>query len=252
MKPLSVLIVDDEVHGRDNLANLLHTHCPNASVVDVAAAALEAMDKIAKHKPEVVFLDVMMPGMTGLEFLESIPVRSFAAVLVTGYANYGIQAVKNGVADYLLKPIDIPELKKCVAKIYNRLRTPQENEIKASFVQQHIAISHSDGFHMIEIDQILYLKGADNYTRVFLTDGRELLVSRTLKDFEEILPIKIFFRIHKSYIANVRHVKEYLSIEGGIVVMPDKKQIPVSRRKLSEFQEMLRELAIFPQSRNKE
>ena len=246
MKLLSALIVDDEVHGRNNLANLLSSHCPEIVTTGFASNASEATKKIKEQNPDVVFLDIMMPGMNGLDFLDTIPERTFASVLVTAYSDFGIKAVKSGVVDYIMKPIDILELKKCIPKIYSFIALRERQSLALSSDPQRIVATHAEGFSVIDLKDMVYLEADGNYTKIQLNTGENLLVCRTLKDFEDTVPLKEFFRIQKSFLINLRHVKKYLNADGGSVIMSDNRNIPVSRKKNDEFFEQLRKFVVFP------
>jgi len=247
MKKFKTIIVDDERHGRENLKTLLTRHCPEIEITGDAESVLAAQDLITNTEPEVVFLDILMPVHNGFDLLDYFPERKFVVIFVSASVEFGIQAVKAGVLDYVLKPIDIKDLKNATGKIAAYF------ELQGNVQSQHphkitkIALSHSNGFTMEEIENITRLQADDNYTRVFTISGKQYLISRPLKDFERTLPPGIFIRTHKSYMINIQHLKDFTNEDGGIAVLQDGVKVPISKRKnplffgaLKKFSLMLR------------
>ena len=248
MKTFRSLIIDDELPGRENLKSLLRRHCPEIEIVGEAENAGSAVPLIEELKPDVLFLDILMPGSTGLDLLQGFPVRNFAVVFVTASLEFGIQAVKAGVLDYLLKPISVEELKATVHKIDAFLESLYTSSESNTPEVSRIALSHASGFTIEPIDNIIRLQADDNYTRVFTTSGKEFLVSRPLKDFERNLPDGVFVRIHKSYMINIHHLKDYSYEDGGMAILQDGKRIPVSKRKSSYFIHALKRFSLMLRS----
>ncbi len=246
MKKFRTLIVDDEIHGRENLKNLLNNHCPEIEIIGEAASVSEAHKLIVTGSPEVVFLDILMPVYNGFDLLNQFPDRKFVVIFVSASMEFGIQAVKAGVLDYLSKPIDIKDLQLAAGKVSNFFETQGQSHLNPDKITK-IALSHANGFSIEEIDNITRLQADDNYTKVFTVSGKQYLISRPLKDFERVLPPGIFIRIHKSFMINIQHLKDFKNEDGGIAVLNDGVKVPISKRKnplffgaLKKFSLMLR------------
>ncbi|MDQ3050286.1 MAG: LytTR family DNA-binding domain-containing protein [Bacteroidota bacterium] len=247
MKKIKTIIVDDERHGRDNLNALLTQNCPEIEVAGDAASVLAAKELITTIQPELVFLDILMPVHNGFDLLDHFPERKFGVIFVSASVEFGIQAVKAGVLDYVLKPIAITELKSAVSKVRAYLDMQNYQDYPANQKITKIALSHSNGFSIEEIENITRLQADDNYTRVFTVSGKQYLISRPLKDFERALPPGIFIRTHKSFMINIQHLKDFKNEDGGIAILKDGVKVPVSKRKnplffgaLKKFSLMLR------------
>ncbi|MEJ2614449.1 MAG: LytTR family DNA-binding domain-containing protein [Ignavibacteriaceae bacterium] len=233
---INSIIVDDEYPARENLNKLIEVYCPGIRVAGKASNAKDAKTLIENLQPDVVFLDINMPGINGFDLLESLEEKTFCLIFVTAHNEYGIQAVKANAIDYLLKPISIQELKQTVGKIEEFLKSKQKNEIKKTNKKAaKIVITHLQGFSIYNCDEITRLEASDNYTKIYFKGIKPVLSSKTLKDFEEILDKDKFFRIHKSHIINFDYIKEYTNIDGGKVILYDDTKLSVSRRKVQEF-----------------
>lgn len=248
MKKFKTIVVDDERHGRENLKSMLFKNCPAIDVIGDAASVQEASELILNCEPEVVFLDILMPVHNGFDLLDHFPDRKFVIVFVSASVEFGIQAVKAGVLDYVLKPIDIKELQIAVNKIVHYFETQGENRSGNSKEITKIALSHSNGFSMEEISNITRLQADDNYTRVFTVSGKQYLISRPLKDFERALPPGVFIRTHKSYMINIHHLKDFSNEDGGIAVLKDGVRVPVSKRKNPLFFDALKKFSLMLRS----
>jgi len=236
----TAIIVDDELFGRENLRQVLETYCPEVEILGLADSVVQAKKLVSSFHPEVVFLDIHMPVLDGFDFLAEFDERNFSAVLVSAHEEFGIRAVKAGVADYILKPIDIKELKRCVKRLF-LLRNAKMDAVYP-LLHDKLVIPASHGFQVLEMDEIVRLEADGCYTTVFLTDGKKTLVSRTLKDFEEPLPKGKFFRVHKSHLINLQFIKDYSNLSGSSVTMTDGSRIEVSRRKAPEFIQKIKTL----------
>ncbi|MBC8172488.1 MAG: response regulator transcription factor [Chitinophagales bacterium] len=243
MKTFTALLIDDEEPGRKNLSILLDKYCPEITVIGEAGNAGEAKQKILSLSPEILFLDINMPEVDGFDLLDSFTQKNFAVIFVTAHAEYGIKALRAGVTDYILKPIVIKELQQAVKKTVEHLQQKLTASSPALFPDR-IQLSHTNGFAILELKGIIRLEADDNYTRVFTADGKTYCVSKPLKQFEESLPEDIFFRLHRSYIINLYHVKEYLKEDGGLVVMEDGAKIIIPRSRYTDFMDALKKLSI--------
>ncbi|MCX6280329.1 MAG: LytTR family DNA-binding domain-containing protein [Bacteroidetes bacterium] len=230
---LRAIIVDDELHGRENLKKIIEIYCPEIEILGLAESVVKAKDLVSTTNPDVVFLDINMPVLDGFDFLADYDERKFLVVFVSAHEEFGINAVKAGAADYLLKPINIKELKQTVKKLLSIHNKVQEIEIPRDIDKLVIPSSH--GFNVLIIDEIIRLEADGCYTTVIMKGGKNTVVSRTLKDFEDTLPKEKFFRIHKSHLINLQFIKDYSSLSGNLVTMNDGSRVEISRRKAPEF-----------------
>lgn len=233
MGKLTSIIVDDEFHGRENLLSIIETYCTELEVIGTAESALKAKELILEHNPDVVFLDINMPVLDGFDFLDMFDKRNFMVVMVSAHADFGIKAVKQRVEDYLLKPVDIKELRQTIKKL---VAYKKQTESSPSFLKsQKIALPVSNGFEIFDTEDIIRFEADGCYTKVFLKSGKTLIISRTLKEFEDTVPKHKFFRIHKSHLINLIYIKEYSKTDGSHVTLLDGSVIEISRRRLPEF-----------------
>jgi two-component system LytT family response regulator len=240
MQKLTAVIVDDEAAGRENLKLLIDSYCPDLTVIALAESAVDAKNAVADLKPDVVFLDINMPVLDGFDFLDSLPERNFMVVFVTAHHEFGIKAVKANAVDYLLKPVNIKELQQCSLRLVSQKKSEAGKENSAA--SKKIIIPKSMGFEFLESEEIIRLEADDCYTHIHLPQGKRLTVSRTLKQFEEVLPEEHFFRVHKSHIINLKFLKEYSRLDGGSVSMEDGTKVEVSRRKAPDFLKKVKKL----------
>lgn len=249
---IKAIIIDDEEFARENLRMMLEDYCPDVSIEGVAASASQARLLIEEVNPELVFLDIMMPGEDGFMFLQSIPERNFQVIFTTAFRDYALKAIKENAIDYLEKPIDIEELQKAVAKavdIKNQKKKTNLSDSRLSKVLENIVLTNSvektiiptrDGLAIVKNTDIIHLEAFENYTTLYLTGGKKYVSSKSIKAFEDKLDPNMFFRVHKSHIINItHHLKELIRSEGNIAVLSDGTQVPVARRKLQEFLDKL-------------
>jgi two-component system LytT family response regulator len=243
---MKTIIIDDEKHCREVLSMLLQKHCPHIELIGSFSSGTEALEQIEQLQPELVLLDIEMPGMSGFEFLSACSRRSFSVVFTTAYNEYAIQAIRHSALDYLLKPVDKDELKKAVERAGNEQAMRPEKRI-AQLLQsmqqgsehKRFAVPTMEGLILINPEEIMYIKSDGPYSHFYFADGRHLLISKTLREAEETLPTHLFFRIHNSYMVNMQYVQKYLRGEGGEVVMRNGLQLPVSRNRKQEFLNLL-------------
>ena len=239
----TAILIDDEAKGRLALREKIKSYCPNICLVAEAASGPEGIIAIETHHPQIIFLDIEMPGMNGFEMLNSLPDKNFHIIFTTAYDQYAIKAIKYAAFDYLLKPVDIEELKQAIAKIClqgsNQTKTQidllQQNIAHPKKLLNKIAIPTLEGLLFYDINDIVYLEANSNYTSFHFTNKTKLLASKTLKDFEELLPEDIFFRPHHSYIINLNYIKRYIKGDGGQIELQNGIYVDVSRRKKEEF-----------------
>jgi two-component system LytT family response regulator len=245
---LRSIIVDDEFKSRESLKALIEKFCDNIQVAAVCQNGEEAIKAIEEHKPDVVFLDIQLQRETGFEILEKLNKIDFEIIFTTAYSEFAIKAFKFSAIDYLLKPIDITELrtaiekaqKRIVGSISERMAQLAQNLKGNSFKNSRLAIPATDGLVFINVDEILYCEASGNYTNIHMVDNRKFLVSRTLKEYEDLLEEQDFFRIHNSFLINLNSIKKYIRGEGGQVVMSNDKALDVSKMKKKGFLEKIK------------
>lgn len=243
------IIVDDENRSVETMKIILQQFCSNeVTVVGTANSIQEAYTLIHAVSPDIVFLDVEMPHGSGFDLLERIPKPNFEIIFTTGFDRYAVTAIKFSALDYLLKPINIEEVKEAVLKakkriegrqtqnnlerLINNLRYPKDKTNK-------IPISVVNGFQFVSVNTIVYCEADDDYTYIHLTENQKLIVSKNIKEFEDILSNYDFFRIHHSFLVNRDYIKRYVKGEGGTILTEQGNELPVSRRRKQEFIEWL-------------
>src|SRR6266496_2221210 len=234
---LKAIIVDDELYCCEALEILLHNFCPEVQVIAACKSGHEALKAIQELKPQLVFLDIEMPGMNGFQLLEQLPEINFDLIFTTSYDQYAIRAIRFSAMDYLMKPIDREELEQAVQKVLKKLKgtLTQQLEILLQKVNnsstpiQRIALPTMEGLELISVNSIISCTSRSNYTEFFLKQKQRLIVSRTLKEVEEMLEEHSFLRVHNSHVANLNEVNKYVKGEGGYLVMTDGSIVDVSR-----------------------
>ena len=241
---LKAIIVDDEEKSRENLKIHLEEFCKNVEVLATAKSVDEGINAIEAFRPDILFLDIQMQKETGFDLLNRIRKIDFEIIFTTAHAEYAIDAIKFSAIDYLLKPIDINDLKQAVRRVEKKLTNSNFKEqfemllhnFKADNAENYkLAIPSSDGLIFINIKEIIYCEALSNYTKIHMKDGKFYLVSKTLKEYETLLSNYSFFRIHHAYIINTKEIKKYVRGEGGYVIMNNDVSIDVSKRKKEQF-----------------
>ncbi len=236
---LNAILVEDEANSREILRNYLGKYCVDVNLVGEAASIQEGLELIQKHELDLVFLDVEMPYGNAFDLLDQLPDRTFETVFVTAYNQYAMDALNSHAAYYLMKPINIDELIKAVEYVQEIKQkeielTDTVLQPKLKSVEGKITLPQQDGFQVLNVADILYCKADDNYTEIYL-ENKKILVSKTLKYFEDALTGFSFARIHKSYLVNVNEVVKYRKGKGGSVVVSNGKELLVSASKKKEF-----------------
>lgn len=239
---LNAVLIDDDQSNLSSLTEKLRKHCPQVRILAQCDNAHDGLQVIEKLHPDVVFLDIEMPVMNGFSMLQHLSYKQFGLIFVTAYDQYAIKAIRYSALDYLVKPVEIEELKAAVAKAEaNQLNQSAELQLQLllEYVQKkqprRISIPTFEGLQFINIDDIIYLEASANYTYIYLANGSKFLVSRTLKEFEELLPAETFVRIHHAHLINKSFVERYIRGDGGQVVMRGGVVLDVSKRKKAEF-----------------
>jgi len=241
---LTAIIIDDETNSRNALRQKITKHCNNVMIIADCENGEEGIEKIETQKPDIIFLDIEMPRMNGFTMLQQIKNKNFEVIFITAYDHYAIKAIKFSALDYLLKPVEVEDLKAAVEKVTQKRKQMDGNKRVELLVQnfleektahQRIAISSMEGLQFVTTNDIIYLEANSNYTSFYLADNRKITATKTLKDFEEILPASMFIRIHHSYLINKNGIEKYIKGEGGQVVMKNGVTLDVARRKKEEF-----------------
>jgi two-component system, LytTR family, response regulator len=244
---IKTIIVDDERHSCEALEILIKDCCPQLSLAAVCYSGEEGLRQIQLLQPQLVFLDIEMPNMNGFQLLEQLSDFDFELIFTTSYDQYAIKAIKFSALDYLLKPVDREELRKAVEKVQKNISKtfPQQLEIllqkvnQPSSLPQRIALPTMQGLELVPINSIISCSSNSNYTEFLLTDKRKIVVSRTLKETEEILQGYAFMRVHHSYIINLNEITKYIKGEGGYVIMTDGSTVDVSRSRKEALMQKL-------------
>ena len=243
---LNAVIIDDEIDAINSIELIINEYCSNISIVGKANSVIEGKDVINNASPDVVFLDIEMPRGSGFDLLEMFPDRDFDIIFITAYNNWAIKAFKYSAIDYILKTIDIDELIAAVKKV-EKLRANKSSQnvdrykvllenIKSKGCRK-IAISTSEGIEYVDINKIIRFEGEGSYSKIFIDGQTEILVSKNLKEFQELLSKNNFFRTHNSHLINLEYVRKYVLKDGGYIEMKDASVVPISRRKKDLFAE---------------
>jgi len=247
MESLKAILVDDEINSLENLQKKLEEFCPDIRIVAAAQKPEEAVKLIRHHHPDVLFLDIEMPKMNGFRMLEELKDMNFDIIFTTAYNHYAIDAIRISAFDYLVKPIAVKELQNTVERLVSQhtLQTREKLDIllqnlkNSKSQDDKIGISTNDGLEFLQIKDIVRIESSSNYSKIFLTDDHSILVTKLLKEFEEILVPYRFYRVHNSHLINLNYIRKYMRGEGGQVVMHNGDVIDVARRKKDEFMQIL-------------
>ncbi len=246
---IKAIIVDDELGARESLSKMIEKNCKQLEVIAKADSMLAAFEAITNKQPDLVFLDIEMPNGNAFDLLEKFKEINFNIIFTTAYDHYAIKAIKFSAIDYILKPIDPEERVEAVKRVEKK-QTNQPNVLDKQFKTllsnvrpenklKKVGIPDGDGLIFINLADIIRCESDGNYTFFILTNGKKIIASRTLGEYEQMFTEDNFFRIHRSHLVNLQHVKKYIKGEGGYVIMADDSQVEVSRRNKNEFLEKL-------------
>lgn len=245
---IKTLIIEDEQKSRDMLAAIIQKNCPDLEVTGLAKNVEEGVTMIKTLAPELVFLDITMPDGSGFDLLEQVPGYKFDLIFATASDQHAIKAIKYSACDYLLKPIDIEELKAAVNKVVAKKSTTPSMENLQFLIQhlkradenfQKITLPTGNAYEIVNIKDIVRCEADGSYTNFYLSDKRKLMISAGLKHYEELLPENDFIRVHHHHLINMNHVMRFLKEDGGYAIMSDGSKIEISRRKKEAFMEKL-------------
>lgn len=245
---INAIIIDDEYDGREALRLSLERYCPEVNILELCENADEGIRSIRSNKPELVFLDVQMPHKSGFNMLEELGKFDFEVIFVTAFDKYAIKAIKFSALDYLLKPVDIDDLQKAILKARGRIGQKDSNHHYTSLLKNvqfshkqidKIAIPTLEGILFESINDIIYCKADGNYTTLIMMNGSSIVVSKSLKDFDNMLSESGFFRVHHTYLINLKYIKKYIKGDGGYVLLEGDHHVDVSKRKKDAFLQAL-------------
>lgn len=250
---ITAILIDDDINLRNGMKGLLQLYAPQINIIGEADSVASGVLAIESLNPQVVFLDIQMNDGTGFDILEKLTSLNGKTkshiVFITAHEQYAIKAFRFSALDFLLKPVDPDELQKVIQKIKTEIEKNDssshidlllENIRKKVDNFKRIALSNSDGIHLFEINDIIRCESEDNYTKFFIKNSKPVLISKTLKEYEELLSEHGFERIHQSHLINLNYLKSYIKKDGGYVVMLDDSHLPISQRKKERLQELLK------------
>jgi two-component system, LytTR family, response regulator len=241
---LKAILIDDEESNLSSLKEKLIAYCPQVEIIALCNSGAEGIEAIDTMHPDIVFLDIEMPVMNGFVMLKQLHYTNFELVFVTAYDHYTIRAIRCSALDYLVKPVELEELKAAVERAAEKRKADNSNPQIELFLEQlmnkkngppRIAIPDVEGLHFIRTEDIIYLEANINYTNIYCAGEKKYVASRTLKDFEELLSDETFIRIHNSHIINKNYAKRYIRGEGGQVVLSNGIVLDVAKRKKAGF-----------------
>lgn len=241
------ILVDDETNALEMMEWLLKTYCPEVQILAMCHSAEEGIEAIREHHPDVVFLDIEMPRMNGFDMLEQFDRLTFDVVFCTAYDQFAIRAFKYSALNYLLKPVDPDDLKATIDRIGERKAIPTREQFQLLLqhihqpsrqTPQRIALTTGDGMIFVPTADIIYCEAESNYTKVVLSNGKKIVVSKVLKDIDEALSGPDFCRVHSSFLINVNRIKKYVRGDGGYLIMDDDTNVSISRNRRQEFMEL--------------
>jgi len=236
---IRAMLIDDEQHCVKSLLVDLQANCPSVEVVATAYSAKEGIMTIKRLNPDLVFLDVEMPWMNGFEMLEILGEVVFSIIFTTAHDEFAARAFRISAVDYLLKPIDVADLKVAVQKVEKKMEEGSNLQNIANLLrnihkpsaEQKIALPQREGYEFIDVSSIIHCEAEGAYTKVFIREKKSMLISRTLGDVEELLPPDIFQRIHHSTLININYISQFLRTDGGYVVLTSGEKLSVSKAK---------------------
>lgn len=241
------ILIDDEKNALEMMEWLLKTYCPDVEILAMCNSSEQGVDLIRKFRPDLVFLDIEMPNMNGFDMLEKFDDLFFDVVFCTAYDQFAIRAFRYSALDYLLKPIDPDDLKAAVKRISQKKQAPSREQFELLLqsmkpgnraTPQRVALTTGDGLIFVPTTDIIYCEAESNYTHVVLSGGKKILVSKVLKDIDEVLSGPDFYRVHSSFLVNINRIKKLVRGDGGYIIMDNDAIVNISRSKRQEFMEM--------------
>jgi two-component system, LytTR family, response regulator len=245
MKNLTTILIDDEPHCMSSVEYLLEKHFPTIKILAKCTNGEEAVATLQKTKPNFIFLDIEMPLLNGFQVLEKLDDIPFSVIFTTAYSRYAVRAFRFCALDFLLKPVDQNEFIEAVNRVIESSETKNHSGEQIDLFKKHqsgtheqlpmIALPTLEGLHFVNADHIQYCESDGNYTKIYIDGARPLMISRPLKDLEEILEGRSFFRIHKQFVISLRYIRRYKRGDGGEVEMTNLVALPVARNRKEAF-----------------
>ncbi len=248
---IRVVIIEDEAESRELLQALVTKNCEGVTVVDTAGNVEAGVEAIKKHAPDLIFLDISMPDGTGFDLLGKVTNYKFDVIFTTATDRYALKAIKYSALDYMLKPIDVEELKVAVEKVKEKKSTVSGVENLAFLLQNlkqkndnfsKITLPTGNAYEIVNVPDIIRCEAEGSYTNFYLVGNKKIMVSASLKHYEDLLPENDFIRVHHHHLINMNHVTRFLKVDGGYAIMSDGTQVEISRRKKDAFVERLSKL----------
>jgi len=248
---MKAIILDDEIHCSKGLALQLAQVCPQVEIIETFNSPLKALEFLKENTVDILFLDVEMPQLNGFDFLKKIGIPKFDVIFTTAYDQFAIKAFKFSAFDYLLKPIEDEDLLQAITK-WEKEKSKQNNEIKFQNLLEQLepkaskklVLPTSDGMELIEIDDIICIDSDSNYSRLYFQDNTFLLISRTLKEFEDLLESRGFMRIHHSHLINLKKIRKFIKADGGYALMSNGRKVSISRAKKDQMMEYISKISL--------
>lgn len=248
---IKTIIIDDEVKARETILNMLAAYCPDVEVIATAGSVSEGEEILSLHHPDLVLLDIKMADGTGFDLLKRLDKINFFVIFVTAFEEFAIRAFKFSALDYILKPLDPDELSNAVIKAKEEIEK-ESMSVKLDALFQNLGALSKDtkkivlkttaNVHIVNLKDIIRCESEKNYTHFFTSEGEEITVSKTLKEFNELLIDYSFYRVHQSHLINLAHMKRYEKQDGGFIVMDDNSRVPVSFRKKEDLMKLFKNL----------
>ncbi len=247
MQTIKTLIIDDEANARSAIKNMVQQLQLPVEIIGEAGSAAEGLEKINELQPELLFLDIQMPGKSGVELVQEMGNDSIQVIFVTAHQGFALQALKLSAIDYLLKPVDPTDLKEAVEKAVRQKNRPVADQFQLFHqvmqqlhhpqqkAPQKLALSTSEGVMFTELKDIIWIESLTGYCKFYLQGQKPVIVSKNLKEYEDLLAAHHFFRTHQSSVVNLQHIKKYVRGEGGQVWLSDGSEIEVARRRKEEL-----------------
>lgn len=251
---ITAILIDDDTNLRNGMKSLLSRYAPEINIIGEADSVESGTALLLQNPPQVLFLDIHLGDGSGFDLLEEVNKKgklNSQIVFITAHEQYAIKAFRFSALDFLLKPVDPEELEKVMGKLKNVIDKNDnvahidlllENIRKKVDNFKRIALSNSDGIHLFEVSDIIRCESEDNYTKFYIKNNKPILISKTLKEYEELLTEHGFERIHQSHLINLAYLKSYIKKDGGYVIMADNSNLPISQRKKDRLQELLKML----------
>ncbi|MCF8304658.1 MAG: LytTR family DNA-binding domain-containing protein [Bacteroidales bacterium] len=243
---IRTLIIDDEQQSRENVRSMLQGIEDKVAVVGEADSVKRGVEMTGELKPDLLLLDIHLQDGLGFDLLNQLSFTDFHVIFITAHDNYAIRAIRFSAIDYILKPVDQFQLLKAVQKVYEQKHTQEESQEKLKVLlhnerhkKKKIALPTFDGINLVDVNEIIRCESDGGYTRFFIEEKKPVLVSRTLKDYEDLLSPYNFFRVHQSHLVNLNHVDQYLKEDGGVLLMGDGNKVEVSRRRKDKLVKLL-------------